>query len=262
MIAGYDWAWCTRKVLEIFFRMSRDTSSDLNVELHHLLHRETPNYRSFTTENKLAITLYYLKDTGSLWMTESFFGIRQCTTSKTMRTVFEAIKSVLGQKYLHLPRTTTEMQKKGFIIWGEVWHDSSLWMYWWYMYPSKNSSCKLTRLFNYKQYFPHLQAICDSTVQAIYDRKGYFMDVECKWLGSVHDMKGFANSVVCKNIRSNNLPQRSYNILSGYESLSNYIVGYPSYPVTPYCIMKKIQYWVENKQVIFNNMLRRARNQI
>ena len=92
--------------------MSRDTSSDLNVELHHLLHRETPNYRSFTTENKLDITLYYLKDTGSLWMTESFFGIRQCTTSKTMRTVFEAIKSVLGQKYLHLPRTTTEMQKK------------------------------------------------------------------------------------------------------------------------------------------------------
>ena len=153
-------------------------------------------------------------------------------------------------------------KKKGFRIWGEVWHDSSLWMYWWYMYPSKNSSCKLTRLFNYKQYFPHVQAICDSTVQAIYDRKGYFMDVECKWLGSVHDMKGFANSVVCKNIRSNNLPQRSYNILSGYESLSNYIVGYPSYPVTPYCIMKKIQYWVENKQVIFNNMLRRARNQI
>ena len=50
MIAGYDWAWCTRKVLEIFFRMSRDTSSDLNVELHHLLHRETPNYRSFTTK--------------------------------------------------------------------------------------------------------------------------------------------------------------------------------------------------------------------
>lgn len=65
------------------------------------------------------------------------------------------------------------------------------------------------------------------------------MDVECKWLGSVHDAKGFANSVVCKNIRTDNLPQRSYNILSGYESLSNYIVGDPAYPVTRYCIMNK-----------------------
>ena len=56
--------------------------------------------------------MHYLKDTGSLWMTANFCGIHQCTVSKTIRAVCEAIKSVLWPKYLHLLRTTTEMRKK------------------------------------------------------------------------------------------------------------------------------------------------------
>ena len=41
--------------------------------------------------------------------------------------------------------------------------------------------------YNYKQFF-------SSNVQAVSDNQTWFIDVECKWPGSVHD----ANCTVCK----------------------------------------------------------------
>ena len=71
----------------------------------------SPNYRFLTTEKKLAITLYYLKDTGSLLMTGNTFGIHQCTVSKTISDVCDAISRELGPKYLRLPRNKQEMRQ-------------------------------------------------------------------------------------------------------------------------------------------------------
>ena len=64
-----------------------------------------PNYRFLLVEKKLAITLSYLKDTGSLWMTANTFGIHQFTVSKTIVEVCKAINAILGPDYLHLPRS-------------------------------------------------------------------------------------------------------------------------------------------------------------
>ena len=64
-----------------------------------------PNYRFLLAEKKLAITLSYLKDTGSLWMTANTFGIHQFTVSKTIVEVCKAINAILGPDYLHLPRS-------------------------------------------------------------------------------------------------------------------------------------------------------------
>ena len=69
----------------------------------------SPNY---TTETTLAITLYYLKDPGSLWMTASTFGAHQSTVSKTASKVWKAINEILSPKFLHLPGTIEEMREQ------------------------------------------------------------------------------------------------------------------------------------------------------
>ena len=39
----------------------------------------TPNFRSLSAAKKVAITLYYLKDMGSLVMTANHFGVANCS---------------------------------------------------------------------------------------------------------------------------------------------------------------------------------------
>ncbi|XP_065678198.1 uncharacterized protein LOC136093174 [Hydra vulgaris] len=72
----------------------------------------SPNYRALSIEKRIACCLYYLKDTGSLWMTANSFGIHQCTVSKVVLEVCEAITYHLGSKILYLPKNKTEMKNK------------------------------------------------------------------------------------------------------------------------------------------------------
>ena len=72
----------------------------------------SPNYRSLLAEKKLAVILYFLKDTGSLTMTANTFGIHQSTTSKVIMEVCEAIVTHLVPKYITLPKTREEMTSK------------------------------------------------------------------------------------------------------------------------------------------------------
>ena len=96
------------------FRMNKQFFYDLVHKLHPVIGPKpnTPNYRYLTTEKKLAATLYYLKHTGSLWMTANTFGIHQCTVTKIITQVCHAINTVLGPTYLHLPRDVNEMREK------------------------------------------------------------------------------------------------------------------------------------------------------
>ena len=45
-------------------------------------------------------------------MTANTFGIHQCTVSKVVLEVCDAITKHLGPEYIHLPRTAEEMQRK------------------------------------------------------------------------------------------------------------------------------------------------------
>ena len=238
------------------FRMSRDCFYSLVADLDPIIgpHLSTPNYRFITTDKKLAITLYYIKDTGSLWMTANSFGIHQCTVSKTVAEVCKAINTVLGPKYIHLPNSQDEMREKvsefelrfGMIqAFGCI--DGT-------HVALKRPPANSQDYFNYKQFFSlNIQAVCDS--------KGYFMDVECRWPGSVHDAKVFANATICNKLNRGKLPQTFRSVLPGYDVVSNYLIGDPAYPLTQFCL-KEYQTCSENKQVIFNSMLRSARNQI
>ena len=193
--------WCWKKN----FHTSKECFRELADRLHPFLapNPDSPNRRALSTEKHLAITLYYLKDTGSLRMTANAFGIHQCTASKHIHSVCETINMILGPKYLHLPRNTEEMRRKvsefeikfgmtqahGCIDGTHI--------------PLKRPPQNSQDYFCYKQYFSlNTQAICDS--------KGYFTDVECKWPGSVHDSKVFANSSINHKMKTGQLPKIYY----------------------------------------------------
>ena len=72
----------------------------------------SPNFRASSAEKKLAVTLYYLKETGSLQMTANIFGLATPTVSDIVFQVCKTIPFILGQKYIKLPENTEEMQRK------------------------------------------------------------------------------------------------------------------------------------------------------
>lgn len=104
-----EWCWKKKisRVQGVFFYELAD-------ELRPYLapHPASPNRGALSMEKRLEITLQYLKDTGSLWMTANAFGIHQCTASKHIHSVCETINMILGERYLHLPTDTEEMRRK------------------------------------------------------------------------------------------------------------------------------------------------------
>ena len=56
---------------------------------------DSPNPRKLDAEKKVAITLYYLKDTGSIMMTANTFGIARCTACKVVIQLFITIIDIL-----------------------------------------------------------------------------------------------------------------------------------------------------------------------
>lgn len=98
-------------------------------------------------------------------------------------------------------------------------------------------------------------------MQAVCDYRGIFLDVDCRWPGSSHDAKVFANSSISNQLRNGTLPKTPKSLLPGYDKVPNYLIGDPAYPLTPTC-MKEYDSCKDNAEVIFNTMLRYARNPI
>ena len=57
------------------------------------------------------------------------------------------------------------------------------------------------------------------------------------------------------------MPQVYSHLIPGHVRITNYLIGDPAYPLTPNC-MKEFQTCKTNAEVIFNNILRSARNPI
>ena len=64
-----------------------------------------------------------------------------------------------------------------------------------------------------------------------------------------------------KKTLSGKINETFLKLLPGYGALPNYTIGDPVYLLTPYGI-KEYETCVENEQIVFNNLLRSARNQI
>ena len=73
------------------FRMGKYAFHELATMLDlYIGPKTTPNYWKLSISKKVAMVLYYLKDTGSLRMTANAFGVHQCMVSKTLVSVCEA----------------------------------------------------------------------------------------------------------------------------------------------------------------------------
>ena len=238
------------------FRLSRTEFFELEKEIRRYISPDSssPNYRAISAKKKLAITLYYLKDTGSLRMTANTFGIHVCTASKTIHDVCEAISYHLGPKYIKLPQNEEQMREKiaefeakyGFIQAFGCIDGTHI--------PIKRPQENSQDYYCYKGFF-------SLNVQAVCDYRGQFMDVDCRWPGSVHDAKVFANSTINKKLRDEELPMTYQELIKGRSKVGCYVIGDPAYPLTPYC-MKEYETCNSDSEVIFNNILRSARNPV
>lgn len=120
--------------------------------------------------------------------------------------------------------------------------------------PIKQPSENAHDYYSYKQFYSlNCQAICDAV--------GRFINVEVKWPGSVHDARVFGNCDVQKGYTENTFQLFYKELVPGEECVPQVILGDPAYPLLPY-LMKEFEHCKTNEEVIFNQMLRSARNQI
>ena len=54
--------------------------------------------------------------------------------------------------------------------------------------------------------------------------------VECRWPGSIHDSKVFANSSISRKLRNGTLPRTFQSVVPGQGKFPNYLIGDPAYP--------------------------------
>lgn len=238
------------------FRLSRNQFNCLVQDLRAWISPDpkTPNYRALSAEKKVAVTLYYLKDTGSLCMTANSFGLALPTTSSVISEVCTAICNVLGKRYIHLPRNPSEMRNKVAEFEAKFGMLQAFGCIDGTHVPIIRPSESSQDFYSYKGYF-------SLNVQAVCDYRGYFMDVDCRWPGSVHDAKVFSNSAVNKILRDEKNFLTYHSIVPGCEKVPNYLIGDPAYPLLPYC-MKEFENCDSNEKVVFNNLLHGARNPI
>ena len=238
------------------FRLPRDEFQKLLDELRPYIspNPKSPNYRALTAEKKLATTLYYLKDTGSLQMTANSFGLSVPTVSSVLFEVCMTISTILGPKYIHLPQDDSEMMRKVAEFEGKFGMVQAFGCV-------DGTHIAIKRPKESSQDYYSYKGFHSINVQGVCDFRGIFMDVDCRWPGSVHDAKVFANSEVSKGLRNGKLPITYQTVIPGYEKVPNYLIGDPAYPLIPYCL-KEYDTCDTNEKVIFNNLLRAARNPV
>ena len=241
---------------EANLRMSRQVFMKLVEELRPYISPDarSPNRTALSAEKKLALTLYFLKDMGSLSMTANVFGVARSTVSVIVSQVCKALTFNVGPNYISLPKTEEEMRE--LVVKFESRHG----------FPQAFGCVDGTHIpiqqplenshdfYSYKmKYTLNVQGICDF--------EGKFIDVDCKWPGSVHDAKVFSNSRINSMFRDGTLPLLYRSLLPGLDKVPVLLLGDPAYTLLPH-LMKEFTTCITNEQVMFNDLLRSSRNPI
>ena len=97
-------------------------------------------------------------------------------------------------------------------------------------------------------------------VQAVCDSNGRFTDVDIKSLESLHDTRVFANSEVQKDYTKGKFKLYYEELIPDDKLIPQILLGDPANPLLPY-LMREHAVCQNNSRVMFNTMLRSARNQ-
>ena len=103
-----------------------------------------------------------------------------------------------------------------------------------------------------------IRSIAATTV--VCDYRGLILDVECRWLGSVHNAKMFVNSGINRKQQNSQFPKTYQCIFPGITLIPNYIIVDPANPLTPFCMKELDTTCSSNAEVVFNNLIRSGRN--
>ena len=90
---------------------------------------------------------------------------------------------------------------------------------------------------------------------------GRCIDVDINWPCGTHDAEVFANSRLNKAMRECKIPKMFGVLLPGKDEVPFLLLGDPAHPLLSDC-MKEYSTCYCNEDVMFNTMLRIARNQI
>ena len=205
-------------------------------------------------EKRIAVTLYYLKDQGSMTMTANTFGIARCTVGKILHETCRVITEDLGPQLIKFPVEEEDVKITAAQFLNRFGFPQAIGCIDGTHIPVKQPSENAHDYMSYKLYYSiNCQAICNAD--------GQFLNVEIKWPGSVHDARVFANSEVQKGFSEKRFALFYKELVPGEEAVSQLLIGDPAYPLLPN-VMKEYTHCSTNEEVIFNQMLRSARNQI
>ena len=187
-------------------------------------------------------------------MTANAFGVAVPTVTKIVREVCMAIREHLCKEYIKMPKDIDSMkrlvagweQTTGFpMVVGAV--DGT-------HIPILQPYINSQDYYSYKmKYTIHVQGVCDY--------RGQFIDVDIRWPGATHDAKVFAYSSINQRIKDQTHPYLCRTLLPGRDKVGLLLLADPAYPLLPH-VMKEYAHCTDDAQVVFNQMLRDARNPI
>lgn len=189
----------------------------------------SPSLYVYHVLTKVACTLYYLSDEGTLQRTADAFGLYRSTVSVIIRQTCRAVCLHLGPKYIWLPVTEAKTQAPVSGFQDAHGIPQCLGALDGTHIKIKRPSVKPRDYRNKRgNYSLNVQAVCDYTSR--------FLDVVIKWPGSVEDVHIFVNSHINSSLRTGRVPAMERQIVEDEEPVPVFLLGDPAYPLLPYLL--------------------------
>ena len=195
-------------------------------------------------EKKVAVTLYYLKDQDSMQMTSNTFGIARCTVGQVVKEIWGILSKDLGPVFI-------KFMLKKMRFWSLRFNSNNDLVF------LRRSGVLMEPTFQLNNRPRILMIIILWIVKLFVMLLANLLML--RWNG--HDARVFANRDIQKAFADEKMKLFYKELVPGEECVPQVLLGDPAYPLLTY-VMKEFEHCKSNDEIIFNQMLRSARNQI